>query len=107
MEIFYCFLEAKVKLFSDVDEHRLSYAINFLGINMLACTEAEVFFLGRTLPSQFAPFKLLREQNLLCLRRLLLLKKVRSRAKRLLVMLTLSFHLRPISEPNFLCRACH
>ena len=70
-EILYCFLEARVKLFSNINDHRLSYAMTFLGINTLACTEAEHLFLGRKLCSQFAPFKLLSEQNLTRLHRLL------------------------------------
>ena len=63
-EILYCFLEARVKLFSNINDHRLSYAMTFLGINTLLCTEVEHLFLGRKLCSQFAPFKLLSEQNL-------------------------------------------
>ena len=70
-EILYCFLEARVKLFSNINDHRLSYAMTFLGINTLACTEAEHLFLGRKLCSQFAPFKLLSQQNLARLHRLL------------------------------------
>ena len=72
-EIFYCFLEARVKLFSSVDDARLGYAMSFLGTDVLACTESELSLLGRTLPSVFAPFKLLSEQNLVRLHRLLLL----------------------------------
>ena len=72
-EILYCFLEAKVKLFSNINEHRLSYAMTFLGINTLACTETEHLFLGRKLSSQFAPFKLPSEQNLVRLHKLLFL----------------------------------
>ena len=63
-ETLHCFLEARVKLFSNINEHRLSYAMTFLGINTLACTE---------LSSQFAPFKLLSEQNLVRLHKLLFL----------------------------------
>ena len=72
-QIFYCLLEARVKLFSNIDEHRLSYAMGFLGMNTLACLASELSLLERTLPSQFAPFKLISEQNLLRLHRLLLL----------------------------------
>ena len=65
-EMIYCFLEARLKLFSGINENHLNYAINFLGINtIIVCTEPELLFLERSLP-QFAPF------NLLCLHRLLL-----------------------------------
>jgi len=47
--------------------------MSFLEINTLACTESELLHLGRTLPSKFAPFNLLSEQNLVRLHRLLLL----------------------------------
>ena len=70
-EMFYCFLEARLKLFSSIDENHINYAMNFLGINTLSCTEPELLFLETTLPSQFAPFNLLSEQNLLRLHRLL------------------------------------
>lgn len=72
-ERLYCLLEARVKLFFNIDDHRLSYAMSFLGMNTLACSETELSLLERTLPSQFAPFKLISEQNLLRLHRLLLL----------------------------------
>ena len=72
-EILYCFLEARVKLFSNTDDQRLSYAMSFLGMNTLACTESELSLLVSTLPPQFAPFRLLSEQNLVRLHRLLLL----------------------------------
>lgn len=72
-ERLYCLLEARVKLFPNIDDHRLSYAMSFLGMNTLACLESELSLLERTLPSQFAPFKLISEQNLLRLHRLLLL----------------------------------
>ena len=72
-EILYCFLEARVKFFSNTDDHRLSYAMGFLGMNTLACTESELSLLVSTLPLQFAPFRLLSEQNLVRLHRLLLL----------------------------------
>ena len=71
-EILYCFLEARVRLFSNTDNHRLSYAMSFLGMNTLACTESELSLLVSTLPPQFAPFRLLSEQNLVRLHRLLL-----------------------------------
>ena len=60
-------------MFFNIDDHRLSYAMSFLGMNTLACSESELSLLERTLPSQFAPFKLISEQNLLRLHRLLLL----------------------------------
>ena len=72
-ELLYCLLEARLKLFAHIDDHRLSCAMSFLGINTLACTESELFLLERRLPPQFAPFQLVSEQNLLNLRRLLLL----------------------------------
>ena len=40
-EFLCCFLEARVKLSSSINENHLSNAIQFLGINMLACTEEE------------------------------------------------------------------
>ena len=72
-ERLYCLLEARVKLFFNIDDHRLSYAMSFLGMNTLACSESERSLLERTLPSQFAPFNLISEQNLLRLHKLLLL----------------------------------
>ena len=66
-ERLYCLLEVRVKLFSNNDDHHLSYAMSFLGMNTLVCSESELSLLERTLPSQFAPFKLISEQNLLCL----------------------------------------
>ena len=64
-ELFYCFLEAKEKLFSSVNDNNLRTAIQFLGINFLTCTEEEFFFFQQHLPLEFAPFLLLSEQNLL------------------------------------------
>ena len=64
-ELFYCFLEAKEKLFSSVNDNSLRTAIQFLGINFLTCTEEEFFFFQQHLPLEFAPFLLLSEQNLL------------------------------------------
>ena len=72
-ERLYCLLEARVKLFPNTEDHRLSYAMSFLGMNTLACTESEISLLERTLPPQFAPFQLVSEQHLLRLHRLLLL----------------------------------
>jgi len=62
-----------VKLFPYIDDHRLIYAMGFLGLNTLEYTESELLLLQRTLPPQFAPFNLVSEQNLLRLHRLLLL----------------------------------
>ena len=69
----YCLIEARIKLFANTDNHRLSYALTFLGINTFMCTESELLLLERTLPPQFGPFQLVSEQNLLRLHRLLLL----------------------------------
>ena len=71
-ELFYCFLEAKEKLFSSVNDNSLRTAIQFLAINFLTCTEEEFFFFQQHLPLEFAPFLLLSEQNLLRMYRLTL-----------------------------------
>ena len=71
-ELFYCFLEAKEKLFSSVNDNNLRTAIHFLGIIFLTCTEEEYIFFQQHLPSEFAPFLLLSEQNLLRMYRLIL-----------------------------------
>ena len=64
-ELFYCFLEAKEKLFSSVNDNSLRTAIHFLSFIFLTCTEEEHIFFQQHLPSEFAPFLLLSEQNLL------------------------------------------
>ena len=71
-ELFFCFLEAKAKLFSRINENRLINAIKLLRINLLACTKEEHYFLQKHLPPEFAPFLLLSEQNLLRMHRFIL-----------------------------------
>ena len=71
-ELFYCFLEATEKLFSSVNANSLRTAIHFLGIIFLTCTEEEYIFCQQHLTSEFAPFLLLSEQNLLRMYRLIL-----------------------------------
>lgn len=64
-ELFYSFLEAKSKLFQSVGDSQLTYAMRFLGIEILACNPGEYRFFRERIPSDFHPFSLISEKDLL------------------------------------------
>jgi hypothetical protein len=71
-EVFYCFSEAREKFFSSIADDTLNNALEYLGVETLACNEQERFFFEKQLPHQTGPFRLIGEQSLLRLRRYLL-----------------------------------
>ena len=71
-EVFYCFSEAREKFFSSFGDDALSNALEYLGVQTLACNEDERIFFQKQLPHQTGPFRLIGEQSLLHLGRHLL-----------------------------------
>ena len=55
-ELFYSFLEAKSKLLQSVGDSQLTYAMRFLGIEILACNAGEYRFFRERISSDFHPF---------------------------------------------------
>ena len=71
-EVFYSFSEAREKFFSSVGDATLYNALEYLGVETLACNEEERIFFQKQLPHQTGPVRLIGEQSLLRLRRHLL-----------------------------------
>ena len=71
-EVFYCFSEAREKFFSSIGDDTLNNALEYLGVETLACNEQERNFFEKQLPHQTGPFRLIGEQILVRLRRHLL-----------------------------------
>ena len=71
-ELFYCFREARSKLFSKIGEDYLNHAVQYLGIEIVMSNVEETAIVKKFLPSQIGPFRLISEQNLLRLQALLL-----------------------------------
>ena len=71
-ELFYCFTEARSKLFSNIGEDYLNNAVQYLGIEIVMSNVEETAIVQKFLPSQIGPFGLISEQNLLRLQAMLL-----------------------------------
>ena len=71
-ELFYCFREARSKLFSNIGEDYLNNAVRYLGIEIVMSNVEETAIVQKFLPSQIGPFGLISEQNLLRLQAMLL-----------------------------------
>ena len=70
-ELFFCFMQAKQKLFSNVDDITFSNALRQLEVDVVPCTGEEFFSIQQRLPDEFFPFNLIKEQDLLRLKGLL------------------------------------
>ena len=71
-ELFYCFTEARSKLFPNIEEDYLRNAVQYLGIDLLISSVEETATVQNVLSSQTGPFSLISEQNLLRLHAMLL-----------------------------------
>ena len=71
-EVFYSFSEAREKFFPSVGDATLNNALEYIGVETLACNEEERISFEKQLPHQTGPVRLIGAQSLLRLRRLLL-----------------------------------
>lgn len=69
---FYCFLEARRKLFPNFSDEYLNNWVKCLGIEILICSDQETSFIRNFLSSEIGPFWLISEGDLLGLREMLL-----------------------------------